>query len=73
VVAELRMQDEQRDMVAADLAGLAAGVDAAFVVVGNRGRSEAADVMLGSVSHELLRLSSTPVVVVHAGIEKGRH
>jgi nucleotide-binding universal stress UspA family protein len=66
--AELRILDEKgRGMVAADLAGLAAGVGAAFVVVGNRGRSEVADVVLGSVSHELLRMSSVPVVVVHAG------
>jgi nucleotide-binding universal stress UspA family protein len=72
VTAELMIQDEHRPgMIAADLAGLAEGVDAALVVVGNRGRSEVADVVLGSVSHELLRLSSTPVVVVHAGKEKG--
>jgi len=71
VTAELRAQDERRGMIAADLAGLAEGVDAALVVVGNRGRSEVADVALGSVSHELLRMSSIPVVVVHAGKEKG--
>jgi nucleotide-binding universal stress UspA family protein len=72
VVSELRIQDEHRPgMIAADLAGLAEGADAALVVVGNRGRSEVADVVLGSVSHELLRVSSRPVVVVHAGKEKG--
>jgi len=71
VAAELRIQDEHASkMIAADLAGLAEGVDAALVVVGNRGRSEVADVALGSVSHELLRMSSAPVVVVHAGKEK---
>jgi nucleotide-binding universal stress UspA family protein len=68
VPAELRIQDEHRPgMIAANLAGLADGVDATLVVVGNRGRSEMADVVLGSVSHELLRMSSRPVVVVHAG------
>ena len=56
-------------MIAANLAGLADGVDATLVVVGNRGRSEVADVVLGSVSHELLRMSSRPVVVVQAGTE----
>jgi nucleotide-binding universal stress UspA family protein len=72
VAAELRIQDEHKPgMIAADLAGLAEGADAALVVVGNRGRSEVADVVLGSVSHELLRMSSRPVVVVHAGKEKG--
>lgn len=68
VPAELRVQDEHRPLaIAAELAGLAEGVDAEMVVVGNRGRGEVADVVLGSVSHELLRLSTKPVVVVHAG------
>jgi nucleotide-binding universal stress UspA family protein len=72
VAAELRIQDEHGPRtIAADLAGVAEGVDAALVVVGNRGRSEVADVVLGSVSHELLRMSRRPVVVVHAGQEKG--
>ena len=71
VPAELMVQDEHgAGMIAADLAGLAEGTEASFVVVGNRGRGEVADVVLGSVSHELLRMSSIPVVVVHAGTEK---
>ena len=71
VPAELMVQDEHgAGMIAADLAGLAEGAEASLVVVGNRGRSEVADVVLGSVSHELLRMSSIPVVVVHAGTEK---
>ena len=70
VTAELKVQDEAKRMIAADLAGLAEGVDAELVVVGNRSRSEVADVVLGSVSHELLRMSSVPVVVVHAGKQK---
>jgi nucleotide-binding universal stress UspA family protein len=69
VPAELRIQDERRTgMIAANLAGLAEGVDAALLVVGSRGRSEVAGAVLGSVSHELLRMSSRPVVVVHAGL-----
>jgi nucleotide-binding universal stress UspA family protein len=68
VPVELRIQDEHRPgMIAASLAGLADGVDAALVVVGNRSRSEVADVVLGSVSHDLLRMSTRPVVLVHAG------
>ena len=55
-------------MIAANLAGLAEGVDAALLVVGSRGRSEVAGAVLGSVSHESLRMSSRPVVVVHAGL-----
>jgi nucleotide-binding universal stress UspA family protein len=71
LTAVLRAQAEARPgMIAAELAGLAEGTAAAFVVVGNRGRSEVAEVVLGSVSHELLRLATTPVVVVHAGKEK---
>jgi nucleotide-binding universal stress UspA family protein len=69
VPAELRIQDERRSgMIAANLAGLAEGVDATLLVVGSRGRSEVAGAVLGSVSHELLRMSSRPVVVVHAGL-----
>jgi nucleotide-binding universal stress UspA family protein len=71
VVAELMVQDEHgAGMIAANLAGVAEGIDAEFVVVGNRGRSEVAEIVLGSVAHELLRLSARPVVVVHAGKEK---
>jgi nucleotide-binding universal stress UspA family protein len=57
-------------VIAADLAGMADGLDAEMTVVGNRGRSEVADVVLGSVSHQLLRMSTRPVVVVHAGQQK---
>lgn len=70
VPVELQLQSERRSgMIAADLAGFAEGVGANLVVVGNRGRSEVAEVVLGSVSHGLLRLSTRPVVVVHAGKE----
>jgi nucleotide-binding universal stress UspA family protein len=68
VRAELWLQDERRaGTIAANLAGMADGLDAEMIVVGNRGRSEVADLVLGSVSHELLRMSTRPVVVVHAG------
>ncbi|MGO9660544.1 MAG: universal stress protein [Acidimicrobiales bacterium] len=68
VPAELTLQES--DDIAPELAGLAEGLEADLVVVGNRGRSEVADVVLGSVSHELLRMSTVPVVVVHAGVTK---
>jgi nucleotide-binding universal stress UspA family protein len=71
VRAELRAQDERgASLIAAELAGLAEGLDADMIVVGNRGRSEVLEVVLGSVSHELLRMSTLPVVVVHAGQDK---
>ena len=41
-----------------------------MIVVGSRGRGEVARVVLGSVCHELLRMSARPVVVVHAGQPK---
>jgi nucleotide-binding universal stress UspA family protein len=70
VAAELMVQDEHgAGMIAANLAGVAEGIDAELVVVGNRGRNEVAELVLGSVVHELLRLSARPVVVVHAGKE----
>ena len=71
VPADLGLQDERgAGMIAAELAGVADGVDADLIVVGNRGRNEIAEVVLGSVSHELLRLSTRPVVVVHAGTKR---
>jgi nucleotide-binding universal stress UspA family protein len=71
VAAELMVQDERgAGMIAANLAGVAEGVEAELLVVGNRGRSEVAGIVLGSVVHELLRLSTRPVVVVHAGKQK---
>jgi len=71
VPAELRLQDERgASMIAADLAGLAEGIGADMIVVGTRGRGEVADVVLGSVSHELLRISTRPVVVVNAANRK---
>lgn len=68
VPARLILQES--DMIAPELAGVAEGLDADLLVVGNRGRSEIADVVLGSVSHELLRMSTVPVVVVNAGAAK---
>ncbi len=68
VPAELVLYES--DMIAPELAGTAEGRGADFIVVGNRGRSEVADIVLGSVSHELLRMSNVPVVVVHAGAQE---
>jgi nucleotide-binding universal stress UspA family protein len=74
VPAELVIQDDRgAAYIAADLAGSAEGLEAYLIVVGTRGRNEIADVLLGSVSRELLRMSRLPVVVVHAGEDKGKH
>lgn len=52
--------------LAAGIAGLAEGIDASMIVVGSRGRGTVAGVVLGSVSHNLLKYATIPVLVVHA-------
>ena len=39
-------------------------LDADFVVVGSRGRSDVESITIGSVSHKVLHMSQRPVVVV---------
>jgi nucleotide-binding universal stress UspA family protein len=52
--------------LAATIAGMANGMRASMIVVGTRGRGAIAGGILGSVSHNLLRYSNVPVVIVHA-------
>ena len=64
---ELEIQDERgTGDIAASIAGIAEGRDAALIVVGTRGRGTMTGAVLGSVSHRLLSLSRLPVVVTHA-------
>lgn len=58
--------------IAAAVAGIAEGLDAAMIVVGTRGRGAIGSAVLGSVSRGLLSLSNLPVLVVHAGDERGQ-
>ena len=52
--------------LAAEIAGVASGLDASMIVTGSRGRSTTAGAVLGSVSHGLIRYATVPVLVVHA-------
>jgi nucleotide-binding universal stress UspA family protein len=52
--------------LAADIAGIAAGVGASLIVVGSRGRGPASGALLGSVSHNLIKWATVPVVIVTA-------
>jgi nucleotide-binding universal stress UspA family protein len=52
--------------LAADIAGIAAGSDASLIVVGSRGRGPVSGALLGSVSHNLIKWATVPVVIVNA-------
>jgi nucleotide-binding universal stress UspA family protein len=52
--------------LAADIAGIADGIDAAMIVVGSRGRGTVTGAVLGSLSHALLGETGRPVLIVHA-------
>ena len=59
--------------LAAAIAGDAEGSDASMIVVGSRGRGSVAGAVLGSVSQNLIKYATVPVLVVHdAGGSSGR-
>jgi len=51
--------------LAATIAGIASGIGASIIVTGSRGRGAVAGAVLGSVSHNLIKEASIPVLVVH--------
>jgi len=66
VEAELEMLPEEHSAdLAAAIAGIADGIEASMIVVGSRGLGSVAGAVLGSVSHNLIRYASVPVLVVH--------
>ena len=52
--------------LAAEIAGIASGIEATMIVTGSRGRGTVAGAVLGSVSHNLISEAAVPVLIVHA-------
>ncbi len=67
VEAELEIVADEGGSVrlATEIAGLAAGRSAFMIVTGSRGRGTVAGSVLGSVSHNLIKHATVPVLVVH--------
>jgi nucleotide-binding universal stress UspA family protein len=66
VEAELEVMDDTSGAeLAASMAGIAEGLDAGLIVVGSRGRGALAGAVLGSVSQNLIKYASRPVLIVH--------
>jgi nucleotide-binding universal stress UspA family protein len=59
------------DDIASAVVGVAEGSEADLIVVGSRGRGAIKELVLGSVSHGILHMSSQPVLVAHAPAEDG--
>lgn len=55
--------------LASTIAGIALGSAASMIVVGSRGRSSVSGAVLGSVSHNLIKYATLPILVVHAAVE----
>jgi nucleotide-binding universal stress UspA family protein len=64
VEVELIADADSADLAAA-IAGEAEGANASMIVVGSRGRGSVAGAVLGSVSHNLIKYATVPVLVVH--------
>ena len=62
---DMRVQSRNADL-AAEIAGFADGHEAGLIVIGSRGRGVFTSVVLGSVSHNLIKFATMPVVVVNA-------
>jgi nucleotide-binding universal stress UspA family protein len=54
------------------LAAVAARERSAVIVTGRRGRGKVAEVVLGSVSHELVHSATVPVLVTEPATNRGR-
>ena len=66
VDARADAREAQLHEVAQAIIAAADEIDADFIAVGSRGRSDVGSLTLGSVSHKLLHMSHRPVLVVPA-------
>jgi nucleotide-binding universal stress UspA family protein len=66
IATSLLVREATYGQVAHALINAADDIDAEFIAVGSRGRSDIGSLTLGSVSHKLLHLSHRPVLVVPA-------
>jgi len=67
VDAEVKLLSSEHSAdLAVEIAEVAKGIGATMIVVGSRGRGSLEGAVLGSVSHNLLKYASVPVLVVHA-------
>jgi nucleotide-binding universal stress UspA family protein len=64
-VVELVGEEGDAGDLAATIAGIASGVGAGLIVCGSRGRGSVAGTVLGSVSHNLIKYATVPVLIVH--------
>ena len=62
---DMRVQSRNADL-AAEIAGFADARRAGLIVIGSRGRGVITSAVLGSVSHNLIKFATMPVVVVNA-------
>ena len=69
LTAEVTVVGRARTAVAELIVEAATAVAADLIVVGTHGRGVAAGAILGSVAHDLLRLSACPILVVTAASE----
>ena len=51
------------------IATVADGIDADVIVVGRRGRGGVAELVLGSVSHELVLHSKRPILLISTAVQ----
>ncbi len=72
LVAHGTLRQGETTAIAREIIDVADEVGADVLVVGSRGLSALAEMMLGSVSNKLIHLSGRPVLVAHPRSDRGR-